>query len=257
MDTYVAIIAGMAIFGILAAGFILFIVHYQRRVIWQEKELHKKELKYQEDLIVSNMRSVENERRRIARDIHDELGNIFATLHLHLDSLSRASETPSEVIQQSKNLVGSGIENVRRIAHSILPNELELFGLQHALEDYFHSIADKTDLALQMDIFLDDHVIPEDIALPLYRITLELVTNTLKYAHAKQITFQLNSGGDRLEYYYKDDGVGADLNNNTVSGGIGLQNIRYRCIAMYATLAFSSAPGKGFSCSITIPNKIT
>lgn len=258
---YFGIVAAILAFLIIAGGFILVFIRYQKRLLLKQQELLKIDAQHKSDLLLSNIESAEAERMRIAKDIHDEIGSIFSTLSLSVNQLQPGGTIAPEVLQTSNELIEMGINGVRRIAHSIIPFELELFGLGHALENHFNKLATISSIEASYTIADEVDTLKPAATLAIYRIVQELTSNCIKYAQAKHINLQLkrenaegpNGSLPQICLTYQDDGVGTDIESIKVKKGIGLKNIESRVIVLNGTVTFASQPGQGFGCTIFIP----
>ncbi len=243
----------MAAFFLIACGAILFFIRYQKNLLKKQEELFLMEAEHRKELLSSNIQSAEEERLRIARDVHDELGGIFSTLSLSIQQLNPEVEKNKETLQQSKQLIQTGINSVRRISHGIIPFELELLGLDQTLSNYTESVS----TASGIDIHYEFEDVPEEIdpmvALAAYRIIQELLNNTLKYAKAGSVTISCSGSEPLLNMYYSDNGVGVDLTDKKIKRGIGIKNIESRVLALDGNVRFISSPGHGFKCEISLP----
>lgn len=249
---YFGIVAAILAFLIIAGGFVVVFIRYQKRLLRKQQELLRLDAQYKSDLLLTNIESAEAERMRIAKDIHDEIGSIFSTLSLSLNQLKPGSAIQPEVLHTSNQLIEMGINGVRRIAHSIIPFELELFGLNHALDNHFNTITAVSNIEISFNGSGADTLKPA-VALAVYRIVQELTSNSIKYAQAKNIAIGLRTEGGTIYLNYKDDGVGVDMEGMAAKKGIGLKNIESRVIVLDGTVTFASQPGQGFACTIVIP----
>jgi two-component system, NarL family, sensor kinase len=250
---YFGIITAILAFLFIAGGFIVVFIRYQKRLLLKQRELLKLDAQHKQDLLMSNIESAEAERMRIAKDIHDEIGSIFSTLSLSVNQLKPGSTIEPAVLQKSNELIDMGINGVRRIAHSIIPFELELFGLSHALENHFNTLTAVSAIDINFTHTEDLDMLKPVAALAIYRIVQELSSNCIKYAKANTISISIQKEDDTICLTYKDDGTGVDMERLTAHKGIGLKNIESRVIVLNGTVTFISAPGKGFTCSIIIP----
>jgi two-component system, NarL family, sensor kinase len=250
---YFGIVAAILAFLIIAGGFILVFIRYQKRLLLKQQELLKVDARHKSDLLLSNIESAEAERMRIAKDIHDEIGSIFSTLSLSVNQLQPGGTISPDLLQTSNQLIEMGINGVRRIAHSIIPFELELFGLGHALENHFNTLTSISPIEVNFSVngIADD--LKPAAALAIYRIVQELTSNSIKYAQAKRIDLHLKNENGHIYLDYKDNGQGVDMQNPATKKGIGLKNIESRVIVLNGTVTFASAPGQGFVCAIIIP----
>jgi two-component system NarL family sensor kinase len=248
---YFGVITGMIAFVIIAAGSVMIAVRYQKRLLQKQAELHKNDLQHKEELLVSSIQSVEEERRRIAKDIHDELGGIFSTLFITMNRLKTDDPQNTEVIHTGKELINTGIKSVRRIAHSIMPDELELFGLNIALENYLNPL--KKGIEIDYSNKLEENILQPNDEIALYRIIQELVSNSLKHASASCLSILFEEKEDGVIMRYHDNGKGYQQNNELRRKGLGIKNIESRIIAMNAEKEIITSPGEGFTCIVKIP----
>ena len=250
---YFGVITGMVAFFIIAAGSVIIFIRYQKKILQQQAAIHSNELKYKEDLLLSNIKSVEEERKRIAKDIHDELGGIFSILSLTFNQFAIEGEGNQKLLTNSRSLVDTGLKSVRRIAHAIIPDELELFGLDNAIENYVSKIDHSTGLEIEYTNSMSNIRMLPDTELALYRIIQELVSNTIKHAQASKvkIVMELNAGEGLV--CYQDNGVGSVSVDSAVYGGMGLRNIESRLIILQGKVEFVSLPNRGYHCILRFP----
>lgn len=237
----------------IACGAILFFIRYQKNLLKKQEELFRMEAEHRRELLSSNIRSAEEERLRIARDVHDELGGIFSTLSLSLQQLNPETEKNKDTLQQSKQLIQTGINSVRRISHAIIPFELELLGLEQTLTNYTQAVS----TASGMDIHFEFGNAPEEmdpmLSLAVYRIMQELLNNTIKYAGAGFVSIRCSSYENHFHLKYGDNGIGVDLSDKKIKRGIGIKNIESRVLALDGNVHFTSSPGQGFNCELSLP----
>lgn len=245
----------MLSFVIIAGGVILLFIRYQKKILLKQQELHRLDAQYKKELLSTSIQSAENERMRIAKDIHDEIGSIFSTLSLSINQIKQENGLISEQILASKNLIQSGINSVRRISHGIVPFELELLGLHQTLDNHFDSIGSVSEIEIDFETKYNLDQLNKSTSLAIYRIIQELSSNCIKYACAKNIivSITVNNEVSSITIKYQDDGIGVDIENKNLKKGIGLKNIESRVISLDGSATFISQPGNGFICNITIP----
>ena len=250
---YFGIITAMLAFVIIAGGFIIMVIRYQKRLLRKQQQLLKLDSQYKKELLQISITSAEDNRQQIAKDIHDEIGSIFSTLAISVNRLSDNGISEKEHIDSSRQLIQLGIDSVRRISHAIVPFELELLGLEHTLVQHLETLSQLSGIVVQFDNKANLDGLNKAAALSVYRIVQELCSNCLKYAAAGEVVFTAQEDTDHIHISYKDNGKGADLGQNTGKKGIGLKNIESRVLLLNGTVQFISQPGNGFICNITIP----
>lgn len=201
----------------------------------------------------------ENERRRLAREIHDGIGPLMSTIKLNIESvkteLKDASDKTLNKIKNMEDLVQNVAQDIRGISHALMPSAIKDFGLVTALEN----LSLKTNAAENVNVnFMQSGMnerLSSDIELGLFRITQELLNNAFKYADAKNITIQIVKHPNDLTLTVEDDGKGFDPHNmnQIVDSGIGLRNIKTRTESMKGQFALDSSPGRGVTATVEIP----
>ncbi|MEZ4918371.1 MAG: sensor histidine kinase [Saprospiraceae bacterium] len=251
LDIFLVLFVGMAGFLLLAGAVVLFFMFYQKRMLRQQLKLSEMESKHQEQLVISNLRQVEAERQRIAKDLHDEVGGIFSTLRMKISSIK--PEQFSSDIQETQRVIDSGINSVRRISHDLMPPGLELFGLAASLEDLCEK--NNADGLLQVVYGGPDTLnCPANMIrdLAIYRIVQELLNNTIKHAQASEVGVYLNESPKHISLTYKDNGIGFDSEKLDKIRGLGLANLQSRANQLGAQLEWTHPP-KGVCVHLTVP----
>ncbi|MEZ4903408.1 MAG: histidine kinase [Spirosomataceae bacterium] len=255
LDLYLAIFGGSFVMLLLVGCVVGFIVLYQKRLFRQELMFKKMELKYQQELINSTLEGMESERKRLSRDLHDEIGAALSTMRLLVGQMPAESRTSPDIVlltDKYKALIDNTIDNVRRISNDLLPNGLEEFGLSYAIEGLCEKSLELTDADINWSI--ED--IPEassQLNLMIYRIIQELLNNTIKYAEATQIDILITKGEHQLLLHYTDNGKGFDYEDAYKKKSLGLKNIETRIRMFDGTLVFNTRPNEGISVKATIP----
>ena len=201
--------------------------------------------------------AIEAERRRTARELHDELGQSLTALKMDLESL-RSALPPGQVELGERALAMHGlldttIAATRRIAADLRPLMLDDLGLAAALDWLTHNFSKHTGIAT--DLVIDDSVaqVPEPIASALYRITQESLTNVAKYAQASTAEIRLERDGDWVELAVRDNGRGIEAADQEKRGTFGLLGIRERVTLLGGEVAIKGEPGQGSEVRARIP----
>lgn len=250
--------AGILIMIALALVMISYTNQAQRRILTQRMETQAAELRHQQELLQRNLLVQEEERQRIAAQLHDDIGSKLGVLHLSFHRLRRADEkeTRSETMYDEINLlISNALETTRRISHELLPPTLEDFGLLEALYEFCEGIrkTGAVDIGFEHNLHRADLPDPT-VELHLFRIVQELTNNSLKYAQARTIAIELlKKEDDTIRLFYKDDGKGFDL-PNTASKGLGLRNLQNRTKMIGATCHIRTAPDEGFEMIVELNN---
>jgi len=196
----------------------------------------------------------EDERNRLARDLHDELGSLLTSAKLDAARIkSRLADTAPEAQERLAHLVGTlntSIALGRRIIEDLRPSTLANLGLAAALEILAREYGERS--GVHVHCALEPVKLSPAAELVIYRMAQEAITNASKYAQASRIWITLSSRGDQVEASVRDDGVGFDT-QQTPSSAYGLLGMRYRVEAAHGTLTVASAPGQGTTVSVVLP----
>lgn len=215
----------------------------------------KQKTKYlqQRLLLISTVQTQEAERKRIAQDLHDELGAVLSITRMHLVQMQEHQgneSTAKATLQQAQALTESAIATMRRISHELMPPQLEEFGLIKTLRAIGKQINEAKQVKLELVVDDDLPRWADAIELGLYRIYMELINNTLKHAEAGNIIIRFTQQGDQIVGSYSDDGKG--LAENHIKGS-GFKNIEARINSMSGSFTTGKKPLAGFYASLVIP----
>ena len=226
-------------------------LYYRRRVhqLREKQNLLKIINEQQHKLIRAELETLESERSRIAKDLHDSIGTNLAAIKLFLNSFFKKSNEPDVSIIETT--LQETIQGTRDIIANLAPADLERFGLVEAIKIYSRRIKDQFDIDFDVNS-LGIEVKQPEISIHLFRIIQELITNSLKYASAKKITVVINFTSSSVKIRYQDNGVG--FNANSISKGNGLLNIQSRVQILEGTIKFESN-NNGVSYQIDAPLK--
>ncbi|WP_299702176.1 sensor histidine kinase [uncultured Pontibacter sp.] len=245
---------------ILAIGIIVFVFAYQRRMLQHQEHLRELQELRQRQMLEAALDAQEAERRRVARDLHDEVGGMLALIRLNIGQVERKcadNEVAAETAHRSKELLDEAIHSVRRISHDLLPVVLDKMGLVQAINSLVNSVPPDSGLEVRFTHDLEKNRLEARQELLLFRILQELVNNTLKYAEATRITIDLHREGDKLTLHYADNGKGFEFDpsqNLSVSGsGLGMKNLQNRVDLLNGVIKFFSRLGAGIKAEIIIP----
>jgi PAS domain S-box-containing protein len=226
----------------------------ERRRAEQEIKRSQQELR---GLSKAANEALEAERRRTARELHDELGQSLTALKMDLESLRSAlppgqPELGDRTLAMHALLDGT-IAATRRIAADLRPLMLDDLGLAAALDWLTHNFSKHTGIAT--DLVIDDTVaqVPEPIASALYRITQESLTNVAKYADATTAEIRLERDGDWVQLLVRDNGRGIEAADQDKRGTFGLLGIRERVSLLGGEVAIAGEPGRGSEVCARIP----
>lgn len=216
-----------------------------------EKLLIEKNL-IQQQRTQAVLEAEERERIRIARDLHDGVGQTLAAARMTLGNYVSQKKIESSEMQNSLDLLEDSIKEIREISHNMMPSSLTKFGLTSALKQFTNKINALGKLEIELQIVGFKERSDEKIELVLYRIVQEIISNTIKHAEAKKVSIELVRHDEELILIIEDDGRGFDT-AKTENHGIGLKNIATRVEYLNGNVNFDSSIGKGTSVVIEIP----
>ena len=196
----------------------------------------------------------EAERRRLARELHDETGQALTSILLGLRAVEEAEGELElrEAIREVRDLVRSTLRDVRRLAVELRPTALDDFGLVPALERLTDSFAEQTGISVDFQASLTSGRLPTEIETALYRIVQESLTNIVKHARAGSVSVVLTRKEDAVSVVVEDDGVGFEPGRPR-DGGIGLLGMQERVALLGGRLAIESRPGAGTTFVAEVP----
>ena len=240
------ILYGTIVFAVLIAiiilVFIISILRYHRRYVRLQKERMFAEITMQE-----------NERRRIANDLHDSIGPMLSSVKLNINSIEVKDSVDEEIVQKAGRHLDDIIKNMRQISHNLLPNTLERKGLIEALKEFTDSINDSKHIKIHLQL-VHELSIGKEKEIHLFRIIQEIVQNTLKHAKAKNLQIGIGQENEHVLILTMDDGVGFDTENaKGKSTGLGMKSLETRTEILNGKLVLESKPGKGTNYFIKIP----
>ena len=237
---------------IAAIGFFAFRNYQQKQTIahmelnLREQQLRELMTRQETETYAALLEGQEMERQRIARDLHDRVGNTLATLRLTLNRTQKANEVKDDI-----ELVDLAVSEVRDIAYNLSSGVLEKHGFNVALKELKALIEKADEVSLQLFLSPFPLFLGQKTALELYRMVQELTGNTLKHAAANTIQIQTSTYENNFSMVFEDDGKGFIMNQ--VKTGMGLYNLQKRTEKLNGSCHVDTHPGRGTIVVIEIP----
>jgi two-component system, NarL family, sensor histidine kinase UhpB len=206
------------------------------------------------------MRAQEEERRRLARDLHDEVNQALTAILLRLEAL--AQETPPErapEVAELKRLVNQAMDELLNLARQLRPSALDDHGLVPAVETQLKRFAARTGIEVRLDTRGDPDALPEVVQTAIYRVAQEALTNVTRHAGATVVELDLEEDASGAELRVRDDGGGFDpsvvarTRSDGPGGGLGLVGMAERARLVGGELDVRSAPGGGTTVTLRVP----
>jgi len=237
---------------LLLLGFLLY-RNYRQKQQLQQQTIGQLEKDKQLMAVNAMLKGQEEERSRLAKDLHDGLGGMLSGVKYSLSNIrGNLIVTPDNiaVYERSLDMIDSSIRELRRVAHNMMPEMLMRFGLDEALKDYCQSMSNTRLLTVKYQSFGFDARFDSQAEIIVYRIVQELLNNILKHASATEVLVQLVREGTRLNVLVEDNGRGFDTGILEDNKGAGWTNIRSRVEYLKGKIDVHSEAGKGTSVTI-------
>lgn len=230
---------------------------FHRRKQLKQAAAMQKALRKKEDLATKAvMEAEENERKRIASDLHDGVGQMMSAAKMNLSAmeseLSFNDPAQKAAFDKVLALIDDSCKEVRSVSHNMMPNALLKNGLAAAVREFINQIDARV---LKVNLYtegLQEHLDKNTEAV-LYRVIQECVNNVIKHAGANQLDISIIRDADGIAATIEDNGKGFDLNDANKRNGIGLKNIQTRISYLKGTVEWDAAPGRGTLIAIHVP----
>lgn len=248
------IIAGIAVL-LLLGGWLGYSL-YRRYQLNQKTKMQAALMKQQQEATKAVMEAEENERQRIAKDLHDGVGQIMSAAKMNLSAFESNIKFENKEQQLSFEkiiaLVDESCKEVRSVSHNMMPNALLKNSLAEAVREFIDKIDRKT---IQIHLYTEglDERLNSSVETVLYRVIQECVNNVIKHSGANSLDISLVKDKEGISATVEDNGKGFDATDKVQFDGIGLKNIITRIEYLKGTVDFDSAPGRGTVVALYVP----
>jgi two-component system NarL family sensor kinase len=228
---------------------VLFYLLYSRYKLNQQARFKDAMLEAQRLRSQGIMDAEENERQRLARELHDGIGQLLCTVRRQVEYEQAGAD------DQVLNMLDESIKEVRDLSHSMMPPYILNKTLRQVIEEFINRVNNDNKIDIQTEWVSADHIdIDKTAMLMLYRSVQEIISNIFKHARATKIEVQVVNHGNELNLMIIDNGVGFDKDNIMNAGkGLGLKNIQSRIAYIGGNLEIDTMPGKGVTYIIDLP----
>lgn len=247
------------LWGLIAGvGFLILsgISFYRRRQIQNRMAMQNAVMKQQDIATRAIINAEENERKRIAADLHDGVGQMMSAAKMNLSAfeneISFKDETQKISFEKLIGLVDESCKEIRSVSHQMMPNALLKSGLASAVKEFIDKI-DNRIIKINLHAEGLNDRLDSNTETVLYRVIQECVNNVIKHSGATNLDISLIKDEDGIAATVEDNGRGFDTTDKQKFDGIGLKNIRSRVEFLKGTVDFDSSPGKGTLVAIHIP----
>jgi signal transduction histidine kinase len=240
----------------LLLGSLLGYSNYRRYKLKQQAHLQAEIMKQQDNATKAVIEAEEKERKRIAGELHDGVGQMMSAAKMNLSAmksnLAFASADQKNNFEKIESLIDESCLEVRTVSHNMMPNALLKEGLAAAVRTFIDKI-DKHVIKINLYTEGLNERIDSNIETVLYRVVQECVNNVIKHANASLLDISLIKDDDGISVTIEDDGKGFDTSGIAEFEGIGLKNIKSRIDFLKGTIEWNSAPGSGTLVAMHIP----
>ncbi|MGN6602326.1 MAG: tetratricopeptide repeat-containing sensor histidine kinase [Ginsengibacter sp.] len=248
----------------LVGGFVLLLIagaliynnfKNKHRLLQQNEELSRqkiRELEKERKLVAAQslMEGQEEERTRLARDLHDGVGGLLSGVKLSMSNMKENVFLSQSNVDSFNNVIrqlDQSIAELRRVSHNMMPESLVKFGLKETLENYCERLNYSGQIKVQLQTYGMDARMEQSTEIVIYRMIQELLNNAVKHAEAKNVLIQLVREKERFNLTVEDDGKGFDVSKVDNGSSAGLNNIRARAAYLNGTVDIRSSEGEGTS----------
>jgi two-component system, NarL family, sensor kinase len=238
--------------------FSIFYLVFQKNKLKQQKIIAAERITQQQILSKSVLDAEEKERQRIARDLHDGLGQRLSATKLNISGLQSLLNNPSIeqdlLLKNASTLIDESVKDVRSISHNLLSNGLLKSGLVTAIREFVNQLNHPNGIKINLEIIGLEKRLEFTLENVLYRVLQEVINNIIKHSKARQVNIQIIKHDSELSMVIEDDGIGFDINQILLEKkGIGLKNIESRIEFVNGKVFFDSYPGKGTTVNFEVP----
>lgn len=240
---------------LIALGVVILMQQFLKNLYREQLQQEELKSKHQLELLRYSIRAQEEERKRIAQDLHDELGAILSITRVYAMRAERLIDSNQEQLRLDLHTItgmtGDALENMRRISHELMPPQLEKFGWLHTIETIAAQMNHSGELQVEVVCKETIPLLTKEVELTLYRVIMELINNTLKHADASLIRIEINADAEKVYVIYTDDGKG--LPADAPFKGLGHKNMEGRMHSLGGTIQFGHTSRRSFQAILSVP----
>lgn len=238
---YDVVLIAAVVVAVIFTFFLLSIFRQQRKV-----------MKWQQARIAAEINTLESERKRIAGDLHDELGPMLSAIKLQINHLEPVTPTEGRILKKSSDQIDDVIQRFREISYNLLPNTLVRKGFIKATDEFIGRL--KSLHPLVIEFHADEFSLKPEREVSLYRVIQEIIQNTIKHAQAQTLKIDVSARGKTLLLVTSDDGIGFSYTDKVQQPrGVGLMSLQSRTELLGGQLVVQTEPGKGTKFQIEMP----
>jgi signal transduction histidine kinase len=247
-DLIEIIVYSCLVFLLMGVVLVLFFYFSKKKITQNELEKKDLEIKYQKEQIRAVIITQEEERKRIAQDLHDDISSKLNIVTLNTHLLGTPNLSDEEIAEITENIIGlttKALDNSRKIAHGLLPPVFDKFGLHAGIEELCLEFSSSKSLVVSYENKVRFNDCDKDRHLHVFRILQELMNNSLRHSKATKIQLLFDQNKDLNRCTYTDNGIGFDKNDKKNQNGLGMKNIQSRIAFINGSMTVDSAIDHG------------
>jgi len=203
------------------------------------------------------MQTQAEERRRVSRELHDDLSQKIAKLQFDVETLEQHLPPDLKDVKKQLLTIRDGVEtlsnDIRRIAYELHPSSLDHLGVTVALRSYIREFAEREGIPVRFTSRKVPARISAEIASTLYRIVQEALRNVAKHAGKTSVNIALTGGSNQVTLSIRDNGIGFDVHSAQDKGGLGLISMQERARLVHGDFSLDTRPGRGATITVRVP----
>lgn len=234
---------------VMIIAIIAFVIIYQRRIFHKHQQIAELETETQKELINAVLTTKEMEQKRIAQELHDEIGSSINAVKMSLISMNIPADS-KKLLSEELLLIS---KNVRRISNELMPSVLDELGFHQALVHLIKKFQDSSSIKFEIHSELENpYPLDKTVELSLYRVLQELMNNICKYSQATEVVLTIHHTKDSIDINLVDNGTGFIPSEDTLTKGdsLGLKNIKSRLQQIHGTEEYTVNEPKGTKVTI-------
>jgi len=243
--------------GVITSVFFATGVYLIQQIFNYMKKVENERRKTERRFLTAIIQTEEAERTRIAKDLHDGMGPLLSAVKMSVSTLEHLASDPQSltIIRNATETVDEAIRSLKDISDHLSPHVLANFGLIRALTNYVHKIIQTGQLEIDFQTNIKNERFDENIEVVIYRVSSELIHNTIQHSQATKASLSLKSDNGELILEYQDNGIGFEADRTMKEkdrDGSGLTNIQSRIKSLKGDLVVESRPGLGIRVFIKV-----
>lgn len=240
---------------LIALGVVILMQQFLKNLYREQLQQEELKSKHQLELLRYSIQAQEEERKRIAQDLHDELGAVLSITRVYALRAERLIDSKPDQLRSDlktiSNMTENSLESMRRISHELMPPQLEKFGWIYTLETISEQMNSSGNVSVEINYQNPLPKLVQEAELALYRVLMELINNTLKHAGASRIQIDINTDHENVQVVYADNGKG--ISSEVECKGLGHKSMEGRISSLGGTIVIGNSEQKSFRAVILAP----